>query len=51
MYDNFQFSGLYAGVPGNTTKLENPNIAFQFNYEYLNALQPNGYPQHNFILK
>ena len=44
-------------VPGNTTKLssadtlENPNDAFRFNSEYLNTLQPNGFPQHIITLK
>jgi hypothetical protein len=44
-------------VPGNITKLssadtlENPNDAFRFNSEYLNTLQPNGFPQHILTLK
>ena len=31
--------------------LENPNDAFRFNTEYLNTLQPNGFPQHILNLK
>ena len=31
--------------------LENPNDAFRFNTEYLNSLQPNGFPQHILSLK
>ena len=31
--------------------LANPNDAFRFNTEYLNTLQPNGFPQHNLTLK
>ena len=44
-------------VPGTVTKLcsadtlENPNDAFRFNTEYLNTLQPNGFPEHMLTLK
>ena len=44
-------------VPGSVTKLcsadtlENPNDAFRFNTEYLNTLQPNGFPEHTLTLK
>ena len=44
-------------IPGNVTKLysadtlENPNDAFRFNTEYLNTLQPNGFPEHMLTLK
>ena len=44
-------------VPGSLTKLssadtlENPNDAFRFNTEYLNTLQPNGFPEHILTLK
>ena len=44
-------------LPGDCTKLssadslENPNDAFRFNTEYLNSLQPNGFPQHILSLK
>jgi ATP-dependent DNA helicase PIF1 len=31
--------------------LENPNDAFRYNTEYLNSLQPNGFPQHMLNLK
>ena len=31
--------------------VENPNDAFRFNSEYLNSLQPNGFPQHILNLK
>ena len=44
-------------VPGSVTKLcsadtlENPNDVFRFNTEYLNTLQPNGFPEHIISLK
>ena len=44
-------------LPGNGTKLssadtlENPTDAFRFNMEYLNTLQPNGFPHHILDLK
>ena len=44
-------------LPGNGIKLssadalENPADAFRFNMEYLNTLQPNGFPQHILDLK
>ena len=31
--------------------LENPEDVFRFNTEYLNTLRPNGFPQHNLLLK
>ena len=44
-------------LPGNGIKLssadalENPADAFRFNMQYLNTLQPNGFPQHILDLK
>ena len=44
-------------LPGNGTKLssadtlENPTDVFRFNMEYLNTLQPNGFPHHILDLK
>ena len=44
-------------IPGDILKLsnadtlKNPNDAFRFNTEYLNSLQPNGFPQHMLSLK
>ena len=44
-------------LPGDGIKLssadsvENPNDAFRFNTEYLNTLQPNGFPHHTLTLK
>ena len=44
-------------LPGDCTKLssadslDNPNDSFRFNTEYLNSLQPNGFPQHILSLK
>merc|ERR1711954_468800 len=44
-------------IPGSLNKfssadtLENPNDTFRFNIEYLNTLQPNGFPEHILNLK